>query len=119
MNDINKRNIYIPILVQVTSWVLIIIMLMGIIFLGDRTPVAYLINGLIVISTGITTLMRPKILKHIIMRLIIGIAGVISLSVLIVNDLTEPPEYTMAVIKSFIFILYVYLIISVFIRKSE
>ena len=112
----NKKEIQIPIAIQVISWFLIISMLLGILFLGDRTPGGYLLNGLIVVVTGIFILVQPKTPKHLITLLIIGALGLTSLCILIVNDLSRPTDYIGVVLKSFLLGLYIYLIISVLLK---
>lgn len=106
MTKIQYDVLVIPLLVKVFSWIVLLIVLGGLVFLGDRTPSDTLFSGLTVVFTGVIILLlsNKKCDQRVI--LFLGVLGFLSLSYMVFKDIYFYSDFIGAVFKSFIFVLF-------------
>ena len=98
--------IVLPASIKTYSWLITILLLIGLTFLGDRTPSPIITAALIVISANIFILIFSSKIKHLLFLACIGTVGALSLSYLVYNDLIIYGDYVGGLLKSIIYILY-------------
>ena len=118
MNDKNVRTTALSALIKTFSWFVSLALLGGIIFFGDRNPNNIIISGLIVAATSIFILLYSEKLNQPLIIVVTSIIGALFLSYIVYIEVftLAYPDYSGAVIKSILFVLY-FFEISIGIKK--